>query len=71
MAKRKKRVRPRHPEEFEQLDEELTRALDNLAQRNRETERSLDELASEKTRDPAEDDSSESVDEPADAVQDT
>jgi hypothetical protein len=65
MAKRKKRVRAHHPEEFEQLDEELTRALDNLAQRNRATERSLDELAPEKTADLPEDNSSESADHPA------
>ncbi len=65
MAKRKKRVRPQHPEQFEQLDDELTRALDNLMQRNRETERSLDELAPKKTSDPQQDNSSESSDRPA------
>jgi len=41
MAKRKKRFRISHPEEFERLDDELSRALDNLAERNREAETSL------------------------------
>jgi hypothetical protein len=41
MAKRKKRITTRHPEQFEQLDEELSKALDTLAQRNKETEASL------------------------------
>jgi|GEM_PF-4076889 len=71
MAKRKRRVRARHPEQFEQLDEELTKALDNLTQRNRETEQSLDELAPEKTADSPEDNSSEPADQPAHHEQDT
>ena len=57
MAKRKKRFRARHPEEFEKLDEELTKALDALAQRNRETEGSLGKFASAETDHGLEDDS--------------
>ena len=41
MARRKKRLATRHPEKFQQLDEELSKALDNLAERNKETEASL------------------------------
>ena len=65
MAKRKKRFTARHPEEFERLDQELTRALDNLAERNRETKRSLDEFASAETDQCAEEDSSEPPDQGA------
>ena len=61
MAKRKKRFTARHPEDFQQLDEELTKALDHLADRNRETELSLTEFASEETdASPEQDDSQES-----------
>ncbi len=56
MAKRKKRITTRHPEQFEQLDEELSKALDNLAQRNKETEASLGEFGlDEPDPDPADD----------------
>ena len=61
MAKRKKRITTQHPEEFQQLDEELTKALDNLAERNRETELSLGEFASEETDSSPENDSQESA----------
>lgn len=61
MAKRKKRFKTRHSEGFEQLDEELTKALGNLAARNRETELSLGEFASEETDSCPEDDSQESA----------
>jgi uncharacterized membrane protein YccC len=65
MAKRKKRLHARHPEQFEHLDEELTTALDNLAQRNREAERLLGELAPEKPQDPHAEASLESFEQPA------
>ena len=61
MAKRKKRFTTRHPEEFQQLDEELTKALDDLAERNRETELSLTQFVSAETEACSdEDDSQES-----------
>ncbi|MCK5557224.1 MAG: hypothetical protein KAJ01_02525 [Candidatus Hydrogenedentes bacterium] len=49
MARRKKRFTARHPEKFQQLDEELSRALDNLAERNKETEASLGRFGSAET----------------------
>jgi hypothetical protein len=61
MAKRKKRFAARHPEEFERLDQELTRALDTLGERNRETERSLDEFCSAGTEACSEDGSPETA----------
>jgi len=61
MAKRKKRFTARHPDEFERLDEELTEALDNLAERNREAELSLGEFASTETDSCPEEDSQESA----------
>jgi hypothetical protein len=59
MAKRKKRHLARHPEEFQQLDEELSRALDNLAQRNKETEASLGEFRSDEADPEPSDDAQE------------
>lgn len=59
MAKRKKRFTALHPEEFQRLDEELTRALDDLAERNRETELSLTEFASAEAEACPEDDAQE------------
>ena len=59
MAKRKKRFTARHPEDFQQLDEELTKALDHLAERNRETEMSLAEFVSDETDPCADDDDSQ------------
>jgi hypothetical protein len=58
MAKRKKRIKARHPEDFQQLDEELTKALDRLTERNRETEMSLAEFASEEEESPPDQDDS-------------
>lgn len=45
MAKRKKRLTIRNPEKLQELDEELSSALANLAQRNRETRKSLGKFA--------------------------
>ncbi len=59
MAKRKKRITTRHPEQFEQLDEELSKALDNLAQRNKETEASLGEFGLEEPDSEPSDDAQE------------
>ena len=66
MAKRKKRFETRQPEKFERLDEELTKALDNLAERNRETELSLGEFASEETNCCSENNSQEAAKQEAD-----
>lgn len=49
MRKRRKRFVTRQPEEFERLDEQLTKALENLAERNRETAASLGKFASVET----------------------
>jgi len=59
MAKRKKRFTTHHPEVFQELDEELIKALDNLAERNREAELSLGEFASTETDSSPEVDSQE------------
>ena len=59
MAERKKRFTARHPEGFQQLDEELSKALDNLAQRNRETEASLGEFGLDETDSDSSDDAQE------------
>ena len=69
MAKRKKRIKAQHPEEFQKLDEELTKALLNLAQRNRETELSLGEFAAEETDSSLENDSPESAQQEEDATE--
>jgi hypothetical protein len=63
MAKRKKRFTARHPEQFQQLDEELSKALDNLAQRNKETEASLGEFGPDETDSESPDDAQETQEE--------
>jgi hypothetical protein len=54
MAKRKKRFTTHHPEAFERLDEEFTKALDNLVARNRETEAALGTCGSTNAEPPSE-----------------
>ena len=61
MAKRKKRVKAQQPDDFQRLDEELTEALGNLAERNREAEKSLGEFASAETDSSTEEDSQDSA----------
>ncbi len=60
MARRKKRFKAQHPDDFQRLDEELTKALDNLAERSREAELSLGEFASADTDSCPDEDSQES-----------